>query len=210
MNNQLLTDFIAIPNFNTRMSLKNSVAEKLCLTCGLCCSGVIFADVQLQAGDDATRIEALGLPLRKVRNQRSEQTSSADATPAMPKTKFSQPCVVFDGCRCRIYADRPNYCRAFDCALLKSVKAGEVKTVDALQLIEKALRRAERVRQLLRKLDDKDERVALSLRFRRTVKRIEQSNVSQQTARTFSELTLAHHDLNLMLSEHFYPGHSSL
>src|SRR4051812_25402442 len=115
------------------MSAKHSVGEKLCLTCGLCCNGVIFADVQLQPGDDATRLEALGLSLKNFPKQKSAQTSISDSNAVSLKIKFSQPCVAFDGCRCRIYADRPKYCREFDCALLKCVNAGEVKTAGALQ-----------------------------------------------------------------------------
>ena len=189
------------------MSAKHSIAEKLCLTCGLCCNGVIFADVQLQNGDDASRLETLGLPLTKLPKRERAQNFSAEGETAFLQKKFNQPCSAFDGCRCRIYAERPKYCRAFDCALLKSVNLGEVKPADALTLIEKARRCAEKVRQLLRKVGDKDEHVALSLRFRRTSKRIQQNDVSRQTAETFSELTLANHDLNLILSEHFYPGH---
>jgi len=117
-----------------------------------------------------------------------------------------QPCAAFDGCHCRVYADRPKHCRAFDCALLKSVNAGEVKVPAALRTIEKARARAETVRQILRKLGDKDESIALSLRFRRMAKRIQQTDVKRQTVEIFSELTLANHDLNLVLSEKFYPG----
>jgi Fe-S-cluster containining protein len=187
------------------MSAKHSVAEKICLTCGLCCNGVIFADVQLQRGDDATRLEALGLALKNLPKQ-SGAKSSTDTKIAAPKKKFSQPCVAFDGCRCRIYAERPGYCRAFDCALLKSVNADEIKTAGALQTIERARRRAEKVRQLLRKVGDKDEHIALSLRFRRTAKRIQESKVDKSMAHLFSELTLAFQDLNLLLGEKFYPG----
>ncbi len=181
------------------MSAKHSVGEKLCLTCGLCCNGVIFADVQLKRGDDDERFKALGLPLAKFRGRQTEHGQSTH-------WKFPQPCAAFDGCHCRIYADRPKHCRAFDCALLKSVNAGEVKVPAALRSIEKARERAEKVRQLLRKLGDKDESVALSLRFRGVAKRVQQTKVKPHTAELFSELTLANHDLNLVLSEKFYPG----
>ncbi len=190
------------------MSPKPSVAEKLCLTCGLCCNGVIFADVQLQKGDDPVKLEALGLPLSKASKRRTAETAPSKSESAVPNLKFPQPCVAFDGCSCRIYADRPKYCRAFDCALLKSVNIGEVKTGEALRTIEKARKRAEKVRQLLRRMGDSDEHIALSLRFRRTAKRIQGSEVDQPTAHLFGELTLAAHDLNLWLSERFYPGHS--
>lgn len=184
------------------MSAKHSVGEKLCLTCGLCCNGVIFADVQLQRGDDAERFKALGLMLTKFRGRPTEHGHSTHL-------KFPQPCAAFDGCHCRIYAQRPRHCRAFDCALLKSVNEGEVKVPAALRTIEKARSRAEKVRQLLRKLGDKDESVALSLRFRRMAKRIQQTKIKPQTAEIFSELTLANHDLNLLLCESFYPNGSA-
>jgi hypothetical protein len=32
---------------------------QLCLTCGLCCNGVIFANVGLRPGDDAARPQPL-------------------------------------------------------------------------------------------------------------------------------------------------------
>ena len=188
------------------MSSKPSVAEKLCLTCGLCCNGVIFADVQLQRGDVAAKLKALGLRLSGGSARPKAQASCEKVQRPFLQKKFSQPCAAFDGCRCRIYEDRPKYCRAFDCALLKSVNCGGVKVADALGLIEKARRRAEKVRQLLRKIGDKDEHVALSLRFRRITRRLQQSKVDRPTSHLFSQLTLAVQDLNFLLSESFYPG----
>jgi Fe-S-cluster containining protein len=184
------------------MSAKHSVAEKICLTCGLCCNGVIFADVQLQRGDDAAKLESLGLRLL---NMKKRVGISAAKSIAQKNCKFSQPCAAFDGCHCRIYENRPKYCRAFECALLKKVNVGTISPADALQIIEKARRRAEKVRQLLRKLGDKDETLALALRFRRTSKRVAQSDTDAQTARLFGELGLAFHELNVVLSEKFYP-----
>lgn len=185
------------------MSAKHSIAEKLCLTCGLCCNGVIFADVQLQNGDDFETLKSLGLPLTKLR---AATLKTENAAPSAMAKKFSQPCAAFDGCRCRIYADRPKYCGAFECALLKSVKAGEEETAEAIRIIEKARRRAEKVRQLLRKAGDKDESIALSLRFRRTMKRIQRGAIDPQTGAIFSQLSLAVQDLNFLLSEKFYPS----
>jgi len=174
------------------MDSKNSVAEKLCLACGMCCNGVIFADVQLQPGDKATRLAALGLALEKKRGQ----------------SRFTQPCAAHDGCRCGIYAERPQYCREFECALLKSVQTGRVESAAALRLIRTARQRAERVRQLLRELGDGEEGLALSKRFRRMQKRFESSAADEEAADVFGQLTLAVHGLNFILSESFYPGKS--
>jgi Fe-S-cluster containining protein len=186
------------------MSTSHSVSEKLCLTCGLCCNGVIFANVQLQNGDPAERLKTL-LPLvlrRKSRAVASVPTGETNDT----RYQFPQPCSAFDGCQCQIYPERPRHCRAFDCALLKSVQIGETKPVGAIRTIEKARRRAEKVRELLRQLGDSDEQVALSLRFRKTAKRLQEGEIDAHTANTFSQLTLATHDLNFILSENFYPG----
>ncbi|HMJ91939.1 MAG TPA: YkgJ family cysteine cluster protein [Candidatus Acidoferrum sp.] len=164
----------------------NGSAEQLCLQCGLCCNGVIFADGELQPDDDTARLENLGLKLKR-------------------GGKFHQPCAVFvKGC-CGIYADRPSYCRAFECALLKSVEAGKISADRGVIIIRKARSRATRVDLLLRKLGDTHEHLALALRFRRTSKRMNEAQIDAGTARLFGELTVAMHRLNLLLSQKFNP-----
>src|ERR1017187_9632698 len=111
----------------------DSVAQ-LCPKCGLCCNGVLFADVELRKGDDAQRLAELGLPLVKKRR----------------KPAFAQPCVCFDGTLCRIYAERPVYCRTFECGLLKRVQAGELGVDAALKTIAQAKCQVEKVCELLR------------------------------------------------------------
>jgi Fe-S-cluster containining protein len=173
------------------MASRNS--SGLCLECGLCCNGVIFSHGQLEPEDDAKHLQALGI--RPMRNR----------NPQGVKIKFAQPCTALDGCRCCIYADRPKYCREFECLLLKSVQDGRTGTTAALQVVRQARRRAETVKQLIRKLGDADEHVALSIRFRRTKKRLETSNADEKTAELFRQLSIAVHNLNLLLSKSFYP-----
>jgi hypothetical protein len=172
------------------MPAEETIVQNLCLTCGLCCNGVIFADVQLQPDDDKMNLKSLGLPLTRNGN----------------KTRFPQPCMAFQECRCRIYGDRPEHCREFECALLKNVNAGLIGLVNAQKIIHTAQRRAEKVRQLLRALGDQDEQLALSVRFRKTSKRMHASSVNDETADLFGDLTLAMHDLNVLLASAFYPG----
>jgi hypothetical protein len=169
-------------------AVAGAVAQ-LCPHCAMCCNGVLFKDVELQPGDSATKLKTLGLPF------------SSSRTP-----KFPQPCAALAGCMCRIYAARPARCREFECALLKSVAAGETETAAALRVIREARRQAERVRHLLREVGDHDEHVALSLRFQRTQRRFESSPFEEPAADKFGELTLAVHDLNLLLREKFYPN----
>jgi uncharacterized protein len=182
-----------------------SSAESLCLVCGLCCNGVLFADLELQPEDSPVRLQALGLCLAKPRSKRGEAASRpADATPENPHLR--QPCAAFDGGRCRIYEERPKYCREFECLLLLSGRAGRTDPPTALRLIRTARQRVDKVRRLLRELGDTDEQTALAARFRRTARRVEKGGFDELTADTYAELTLAVHDLNLMLSGAFYPG----
>ena len=170
-------------------------AQNICLECGLCCNGVIFADGQLQPGDDVEHLGKLGLRLKVPR------ANIASKHPQI--RKFAQPCGAFDGCQCRIYRERPAYCRQFECALLKRVAAGEIEAQQGLRVIRKAKKQAARVARLLRDLGDDDEQAPLQMRFRRVSRRIDSSGPA---ADLFGELTLAVHALNCTLSQQFYPG----
>jgi Fe-S-cluster containining protein len=175
------------------MPSAESLPDALCLACGLCCNGVLFKDVELQAGDDAKRLAAAGLPLK------------ARISAAKPKIKFQQPCAALcaDN-KCRIYAERPTRCRQFECLLFQAVARGEVEIAAALRNIRTAHRRAEKVRGLLRQLGEENETLALSLRFQRTQRRLERDLPDEETAAFYADLTLAVHDLNLLLREKFY------
>jgi hypothetical protein len=178
---------------NDSINSKGPGAEEICLACGLCCNGVIFADVKLQPGDDEERLRSFGLPVCPPRSARQPPF-------------LSQPCAALEGCWCRVYADRPKYCRQFECVLLKSVVAGRTQPTEALRIIVAARDRADKVTRLLRALGDRDEHVALSARFRRTSARLKPMDLSEETANTYGQLTLAVHDLNLLMGDAFYPG----
>jgi len=173
-----------------------TVAEQLCLNCGLCCNGVLFKDVELQPGDDDGKLAALGLP---VTNRQSPIQNR--------QSQFPQPCAALcaDN-RCRIYADRPARCREFECALFKSVATGGTEASAALRTIRTALQRANKVHKLLTALGDTDESLALSLRFKRTRRRIESAPPDEATADAFAELSMAVHELNFLIGRDFYPG----
>jgi uncharacterized protein len=166
---------------------------QLCPACGLCCNGVIFANLALQPSDSAARLRSLGLPV-------------SAAHSAVRPPHLAQPCAAFDGSHCRVYADRPQYCRQFECVLLKSVKAGRTEPAAALRIISAARERADKVRRLLGALGDTDIQLPLSTRFRQTGKRLKTCELDEETADTYAQLTLAVHDLNLLLGDAFYPG----
>ena len=184
------------------MSKSNGeLTAPLCLSCGICCNGVLFKDVRLQPSDDAEQLRALGLPLTRRRAGSKKASSAASAS-----YQFPQPCQALGcDCRCRIYADRPGYCRAFECALFKNVAAGRIEVAAALRIIRATLERADQVQRLLAQLGDTEKSVALSVRFRRMRRRIEAGGLDGDTARIYGELSLAFHNLNMLLSESFYP-----
>jgi hypothetical protein len=94
--------------------------------------------------------------------------------------------------------------------LLNSVQAGRTEPAAASRIIRTARERAEKVRRLLHALGDTDEQLPLSVRFRRAGKRFKERDLDEETADTYGQLTLAVHDLNLLLSDAFYPGNLSL
>jgi uncharacterized protein len=120
--------------------------------------------------------------------------------------RFKQPCAAFQDGRCQVYEHRPLYCRQFECLLLKRTLDGRVKPAAALKLIQAAKERANKVRRLLGELGDSSEDLALSVRFRRMTKRFEQGGMDSDATDLYGELTLAMHDLNLLLGQAFYPG----
>jgi hypothetical protein len=178
------TDFPVLYN---RLTDSNS----LCVQCGLCCNGAIFGDVKLQPGDSSRRLKQLGVPLVAGR--------------ARGATRFTQPCAAFQNGLCQVYAERPHHCREFECLLLKRVHAGDLEYAEAVRTVQTARERIAGISVLLKELGDKDEGVALKLRVQRLSRRLERNIPNARTADSFGQLTLAFHDLNLLLSQSFYP-----
>lgn len=148
--------------------------------------------MKLEAGDDAAKLKALGLPVRVARGK-------------APIARFPQPCAALCADRaCRVYADRPLQCRVFECGVFKEGKAGRISFPDALRLVTQARRRADKVRRLLRELGDRDEDLALGERFHRTSERLEAGNPDPATAAKFADLSLAVHRLKMQAQERFY------
>jgi hypothetical protein len=68
----------------------SSVGTDLCKSCGLCCTGVLFDFVRIEA-EEVGPLERLGFELDRDVEDR---------------TRFALPCPMFDRC-CSIYQDRP-------------------------------------------------------------------------------------------------------
>jgi hypothetical protein len=140
------------PNSRTMPTPNESAVASLCPTCGLCCNGALFADVELKPalGDHPKTLESLGIPVRRKGR----------------KHCFIQPCPAFQNNLCAIYSDRPSQCRAFECAQVKRLAAGTVTQAAAQHSIRQALKLLNKVLGLLRQSGDQDEDQPLTRRYR--------------------------------------------
>ena len=115
--------------------MKPSLTDTLCTQCGLCCDGSLFADVELANGDEASALEVMGLEI--------EDADEDDGG------LLVQPCGALKRRRCSIYPHRPDCCRTFACRLLQGVERGMVEVERAKEKIAQALKRIERVKELV-------------------------------------------------------------
>jgi len=176
-----------VPRVNVSAINSADPIAVLCPACTLCCNGVLFADVRLQPGDDATRLAAIGVKLK----QRTGML------------RFQQPCSCLEGKLCRIYSERPTRCRTFECRLLQRVQKGEVTERAALKSIRDARRRGENVRRILRELGDTDESAPLSRRYQRMMRRPIDLSADERNIELRSELMLAVTELVHVLERDF-------
>lgn len=167
-------------------------SEQLCLACGLCCDGTLFDGVQLERGDSARKLNALGLPVITYRGH-------------APVSRFPQPCAALCVDRtCQIYADRPRQCRTFECKVFKEARDGLIEYAAALRIVAKARRQADKARRLLRKLGDIDESMSLGERFHRIDDRLRADPSDPTKLALYADLSLAIHRLKLLAHERFY------
>ncbi len=113
---------------------RESQAETLCRSCGLCCTGHLFIWAKLRPSE-LDPAEALGMHV-----YRSDPTQRG----------FSQPCPLWQG-ECTIHASPhyPHVCRAYQCKLLKELLHEDVSLSDALETVEAAKGMIHNLEQLL-------------------------------------------------------------
>lgn len=109
-------------------------ANALCKSCGLCCSGHLFAWVKLRT-PELPRALALGLSVLGTN----------------PKERgFNQPCPLWNG-QCTIYTspDYPRSCRTYKCKLLKRLLDENITFPEALNVVQQAKEKIHSVESLL-------------------------------------------------------------
>jgi hypothetical protein len=172
--------------------MKLSLPDTLCTRCGLCCDGSLFADVELASRNETLTLEVMGLEI--------EDADEED------DGLLVQPCGALKGKRCSIYAQRPECCRTFECRLLQAVKRGAVSVDRAQAKISDALRRVERVQQLIAELGEGDERLPLKERCAEALERAEESSANPGANRKRAELQAAMAEVERLIQKTFLGG----
>jgi uncharacterized protein len=156
--------------------------DTLCLQCGLCCNGVLFADVRAGRDDPSPIFRQYG-------------------------SRVVQPCPAFNSgaCTCAIYAERPGRCRKFECRQLLAVRAGTVATTAALRRIRTARKLVAKIENLLGELDFNQTNLPLKRRFQKCQRAAENGKMASSQLDRLARLQFAMHQLTILLAEHFHP-----
>ncbi len=104
--------------------MTESESQLLCKSCGLCCSGHLFAWVRLNA-PELDSAQSLGLNvIRDDPRQRG----------------FTQPCPLWDG-MCTVYTSPsyPRTCRTYKCIVLRRLLDEDIALPEALSTIQETL-----------------------------------------------------------------------
>jgi hypothetical protein len=111
-----------------------SPATILCKSCGLCCSGHLFAWVRLNA-NELDRSEALGLKV--IRNDPRQRG-------------FTQPCPLWNGI-CTVYTspEYPHSCGTYKCTTLRRLLDEDIQLPEAMTVIQETLRMIRELEALL-------------------------------------------------------------
>jgi uncharacterized protein len=147
----------------------------------MCCNGVLFHSVRLQATDPIRKLAALGL---------------------RPKRQHvPQPCPAHQNSQCTIYADRPGRCREFNCQQLQGLEAGTINEARALETIGEAQRYLTRVQELF--LQAKDSRLHKPIATRYAAIFTEPLDPSAEAVAVRKALKAAMRDLETHLAQNF-------
>ena len=154
----------------------------LCTRCGLCCSGVIFDYVPVEQ-DERAGLTDLGFEILE------------DGEEA----KFPQPCRMFSGSLCSIYAERPAACRKFQCKVLRRYHDGSIAEEEAFFLIEAAKSLVEKLKP---QLEEGESVASARKRWRLERQRVVEGGASAMSPdQARFHLNMA--SLNIFLDKHF-------
>jgi len=115
--------------------------SRVCLSCGLCCNGMLFWRAKAYAGEREV-LERLGMTI--------EESEGRDY--------FRLPCRHLQGTACSIYEDRFTTCRTFRCRVLRELESGGIDLDEALRRVAVAHDLVSRLEEADPKLTDSEAR----------------------------------------------------
>ncbi len=162
-------------------------ASDLCVACGLCCDGSIYARVSLEP-EEIEPAAAEGL-----------EVFARDDKPF-----FKLGCPRLDGTACQIYERRPLRCRSFRCVLLHRLDTGDIQIDEAVAVATEARRLADHADAI----DDRlESRASARVRWYRHLPSFAASSPGERAEPAW---LLAMTALNLFLDRHFRKPHQRL
>jgi hypothetical protein len=150
----------------------------ICIGCGLCCDGTLHGRTTVRA-DDERNVAAAGLTIEE----------------EGPKRFFRQPCPRFSCGSCSIYAQRPQVCRTYRCALLKKLESRKISESEARERIATAKRLIAIVQSLDASAITPGARADLARRLRHELSRASETSRGS-IARNLLDLGALEHFLN--------------
>lgn len=161
-----------------------SVASKLCLSCGMCCDGTLIGHVQVDTNEVAALKELMLLEEEE------------------DKAFFLQPCNKY--CKsCTIYADRPKQCAAFSCGLLHAIEAQSLTFEAALAAIELVNDKKTSIEKSLTSLDFRLQSPSFYFKMVETKKILKKQEFSQSLSTNEQNLSSAIEKLDSLLLNTF-------
>lgn len=109
-----------MPNMNEKRNDEANSSD-LCLSCGLCCKGLLFNRAVLKPDE-----------IIMAKDVMLQYFPSGDG-----KFAFRLPCPLFQEERCIIYKNRFEACRRYRCDLLKRAASGELNSADSRRMVTK-------------------------------------------------------------------------
>ncbi len=161
-----------------------SKGDEICLSCGLCCKGLVGDHVDLKT-DEIELASQLGL------------------TPYQKKVDydaFRLPCSCFKDSKCSVYAHRPKRCSYYQCKLLKEYLQGTTSFEESVELVRKSISLMEAIYQHIGGIDPSKR---IWEQIRNFMELQARSVNSEESRRLIARLLLDVKKLSIICSSHF-------
>jgi hypothetical protein len=167
----------------------------LCLSCGLCCKGLLHNRAILLPAEFGLAQE-IGLTILP---QAAGDTSTLTPT-------FRLPCPCFQNGRCSTYTKRPEACGRYRCDLLRDFEAQKIDLETALEPVEQAKTLIAEIATLI---GDTNEAETIWSRAAQFAKGHGLQLYSNEFTRAFPQIQLKVSTLYMLCDRHFEPVNSN-